>query len=154
MSNDTLEQFKEQILSVTRTCIGPLPGDPMGNGDMAGTVVYNDVLRAKLQAMGYNSRHENSTKWPWWDVGDVNNKYAPSRHDVVRAFEAGDTQQASELAKLGRLAWCLANLGRPQCGTDLNPFVMRGPWDGEEHEFTCPGCGRLVSMRFPLYSEG
>jgi hypothetical protein len=120
----------------------------MASGEVAEAPALSPRLRKQLKNYGYTAQHPNVERWAWWDANRLD--VVPDRDQVVAALHAGRMDEAHELAILGRLIWCLANLGRSSCDYDLNEIVLAGPWDGEEHVFGCPGCGRLVSMRFPL----
>ena len=40
----------------------------------------------------------------------------------------------------------------PGCGFDLNPLILAGPLDGEEHPYTCPQC-KQVSYITPAKAD-
>jgi hypothetical protein len=59
----------------------------------------------------------------------------------------GVRKQINELMELGtaediEAAKNLDASSRTRCGYDMNiVFLIEGPLDGEEHEYTCPNCG-------------
>lgn len=39
---------------------------------------------------------------------------------------------------------------RPMCGYNFVRTILAGPWDGKDHEYTCPQCGVRGEYRAPL----
>lgn len=66
---------------------------------------------------------------------------AEARAQVNAHLQAGDQEAAK----------ALDSAARPACGADLNPLIEAGPWDGDEHEGACPGCGNVFSYRAPTF---
>jgi len=40
------------------------------------------------------------------------------------------------------------------CGADFNDIICGGPFDGKQHEYTCPKCGQVGMYGAPLFNVG
>ena len=80
-------------------------------------------------------------------------KKAPSRADVNKLLHKGELDDAVYADRVGRLAWCLDELGQATCGYDFNDTVMSNPLDGSEYEYECPNCGVEGSYRAPWFED-
>lgn len=68
--------------------------------------------------------------------------------------KAGD-KAVSELLERGDLkaAKKADRANREPCGYDVNSLILSEALDGKDHEKECPGCGRLVKWRAPVFDE-
>lgn len=56
---------------------------------------------------------------------------AGMRDKINALMEAGEHESAQDLN----------TLGRTPCGYDMNEIFLKGPLDGQMHEYKCPKCG-------------
>jgi len=55
--------------------------------------------------------------------------------EKINELMAKGTAEDTEAAKN------LDAASRKRCGYDMNEVFLKGPLDGEDHEYTCPNCG-------------
>ncbi len=64
-----------------------------------------------------------------------------AREAVTDLMRRGEMEQARQLE----------DGSRNPCGYDVNEIVVAGPWDGEDYEVACPGCGQKITYRAPSF---
>ena len=144
MKDWTKEQQDEYVLKVGRICRGSL------------------LVDAKVEAA-------NFIRWyAFEDASDVDGAivlidelYEAAKKVVAPGFKLGklplvvDADAFGVWEYLRRIAFPMIRLrgdkvGKP-CGYDLNQEIVKHPYDGEEHEMACPGCGTPTSWTSPVF---
>jgi hypothetical protein len=64
-----------------------------------------------------------------------------ARERVTELLKIGDEEQARRLNRAARAG----------CSADFNDIIAAGPWDGLEHDYTCPACGLRGSYTAPVF---
>lgn len=78
------------------------------------------------------------------------------RATVGRCMGTRDTAKYAEWQKFmdkGQVEEARSLQTRKGCGYEYAELVIAEPFDGEEHDVTCPKCGNKSSFRAPLFAD-